>query len=130
MARRATTSVEAQDSGATVIITVSVADGALIAPAMSLVGKGGICVHVSVGDITATDVTMSLFDLTAMRKTLKGAWFGDANIRFDSPHLLRLYMEGHLKLDEMITRTYSLDQVNDGYEAMRRAENVRGLIVY
>lgn len=39
-------------------------------------------------------------------------------------------MEGRLKLDEMITRTYTLDQVNDGYAAMRRAENVRGVIMY
>ncbi|NDV10970.1 NDMA-dependent alcohol dehydrogenase [Rhodococcus sp. IEGM 248] len=113
-----------------VLITVAVAVGSLIAPAMSLVAKGGTCVHVSVGDLNATEVSMSLFDLTALRKTLKGAWFGNANIRFDIPHLLRLYMEGHLKLDEMITRTYSLEQVNDGYEAMRNAENVRGLIRY
>ncbi len=112
------------------LITVDVAQGALVAPAMSLVAKGGVCVQVSVGDLTATDVTMSLFDLTAMRKTFKGAWFGNANIRFDIPHLLRLYMEGRLKLDEMITRTYTLDQVNDGYAAMRRAENVRGVIMY
>lgn len=113
-----------------VLITVAVASGALIAPAMSLVAKGGVCVQVSVGDLMATDVTMSLFDLTAMRKTLKGAWFGNANIRYDIPHLLRLYMEGDLKLDEMITRTYSLDQVNEGYDAMLRAENVRGVIMY
>ena len=108
-----------------VLITIDVASGAIIAPAMSLVAKGGTCVNVSVGDITATDVSLSLFDLTAMRKTLKGAWFGNA-----IPHLLRPYMEGQLKLDEMITRTYTLDQVNDGYEAMRNAENVRGLILY
>ncbi|MFT4398296.1 NDMA-dependent alcohol dehydrogenase [Gordonia lacunae] len=113
-----------------VLITVDVADGALIAPAMSLVAKGGVCVQVSVGDLAQTDVSLSLFDLTAMRKTLTGAWFGNANIRFDIPHLLRLYMEGHLKLDEMITTEYTLDQVNDGYAAMRRAENVRGLIRY
>lgn len=113
-----------------VIITVAVADGKLIAPAMSLLGKGGVCVQVSVGPITDTDVTMSLFDLTAMRKTVTGSWFGNANIRFDIPHLLRLYMEGKLKLDEMVTRTYSLDQVNEGYEAMRNAENVRGVIMY
>jgi S-(hydroxymethyl)glutathione dehydrogenase/alcohol dehydrogenase len=113
-----------------VIITIAVADGSIIAPAMGLVAKGGVCVHVSVGDISETEVSMSLFDLTAMRKTLKGAWFGNANVRFDIPHLLRLYMEGDLKLDEMITRTYTLDQVNLGYEAMLNAENVRGLITY
>lgn len=113
-----------------VLITVAVASGALVAPAMSLVGKGGVCVQVSVGNIMDTEVTMSLFDLTALRKTFKGAWFGNANIRYDIPHLLRLYMEGDLKLDEMITRTYTLDQVNDGYDAMLRAENVRGVIMY
>ncbi|ABG94637.1 MULTISPECIES: NDMA-dependent alcohol dehydrogenase [Rhodococcus] len=113
-----------------VLITVANASGRIIAPAMSLVAKGGTCVHVSVGDVTQNDVDLNLFDLTAMRKTLKGAWFGNANIRFDIPHLLRLYMEGQLKLDEMITRTYTLDQINDGYEAMRKAENVRGVIMY
>lgn len=113
-----------------VLITVDVARGELIAHAMSLVAKGGVCVQVSVGNVADIDTKLSLFDLTAMRKTLKGAWFGNANIRFDIPHLLRLYMEGQLKLDEMITREYTLDQVNDGYEAMRRAENVRGLIRY
>ncbi len=113
-----------------VIITVAVASGAMVAPAMSLLGKGGVCVQVSVGPIADTDVTMSLFDLTAMRKTVTGSWFGNANIRYDIPHLLRLYMEGRLKLDEMITRTYSLDQINEGYEAMRKAENVRGVIMY
>jgi NDMA-dependent alcohol dehydrogenase len=113
-----------------VLITVGVASGKLIAQAMSLTGKGGICVNVSVGDVTSMDVSLSLFDLTAMRKTLTGSWFGNANIRFDIPHLLRLYKEGQVKLDEMVTRTYTLDQVNDGYEAMRKAENVKGLIVY
>ncbi|MGW4720680.1 NDMA-dependent alcohol dehydrogenase [Nocardia sp. NPDC004260] len=114
-----------------VLIAVGVADGTLIGQAMTLVAKGGVCVNVSVGgDLQSTDVSLSLFDLTAMRKTLTGAWFGNANIRFDIPHLLRLYMEGHLKLDEMITRTYSIDEVNHGYEAMRNAENIKGLIVY
>ncbi|GAA4391330.1 NDMA-dependent alcohol dehydrogenase [Tsukamurella soli] len=113
-----------------VLITVDVARGDLVAQAMSLVAKGGVCVQVSVGPVADMDVQLSLFDLTAMRKTFKGAWFGNANIRFDIPHLLRLYMEGQLKLDEMITREYTLDQVNEGYAAMRRAENVRGLIRY
>lgn len=35
-----------------------------------------------------------------------------------------------LKLDEMVPQTYKLEQVNEGYEALRQAENVRGLIVY
>lgn len=113
-----------------VLITVDVARGSLVAGAMSLVAKGGVCVQVAIGDINDADVKLNLFDLTALRKTFKGAWFGNANINYDIPHLLRLYMEGQLKLDEMVTQTYKLEQVNEGYEALRQAENVRGLIVY
>jgi S-(hydroxymethyl)glutathione dehydrogenase/alcohol dehydrogenase len=42
---------------------------------------------------------------------------------------LGLYREGRLKLDELITRRYSLDQINEGYEDMRQGHNIRGVIV-
>lgn len=112
------------------LTTIGVASGDILALVMALVGKGGICVHVSVGDQAQLDAKLSLFDLTAMRKTLRGSWFGNANMRSDIPRLLRLYMEGKLTLDELITTEYPLDQVNEGYEALRKAENVRGLIRY
>ncbi len=38
--------------------------------------------------------------------------------------------EGQLKADELITETYSLDDVNEGYRAMREGENIRGVITY
>jgi S-(hydroxymethyl)glutathione dehydrogenase/alcohol dehydrogenase len=43
---------------------------------------------------------------------------------------LGLYREGQLKLDELITRRYSLEQINEGYQAMRDGENIRGVIIY
>ncbi|ORL43122.1 alcohol dehydrogenase [Prescottella equi] len=113
-----------------VVITVGVMTGGLLAPAMSLLGKGGTCVQVSVGDPAETTVELSLIDLTSMRKTITGSWYGNANPRSDIPLLLRMYMEGKLLLDEMITRTYTLDDINVGFEDMRRAESVRGMIVF
>ncbi|MBN9635291.1 MAG: alcohol dehydrogenase, partial [Actinobacteria bacterium] len=44
------------------------------------------------------------------------------------PQLVELYAAGQLKLDELITREYSLDQINDGYDDMRSGTNIRGLI--
>jgi Zn-dependent alcohol dehydrogenase len=44
--------------------------------------------------------------------------------------MLRLYTEGNLKLDELITRTYSLDDIQQGYEDMHVGENIRGVILY
>jgi len=56
--------------------------------------------------------------------------FGSANIRKDIPMLYELYLDGKLKLDELVTKTYTLDEINDGYQAMRDGENIRGVILY
>jgi S-(hydroxymethyl)glutathione dehydrogenase/alcohol dehydrogenase len=39
-------------------------------------------------------------------------------------------MDGRLKLDEMVTTTYTLDEINQGYQDMRDGKNIRGVIVY
>lgn len=113
-----------------VLITTGDVNGHMIAPAMSLLAKGGRCVVVSVANINANEATLNLFDLTLQRKELVGCIFGNANPRRDIPRLLRLYMEGKLKLDELITTEYTLDDVNQGYQDMRDGKNIRGVIKY
>jgi NDMA-dependent alcohol dehydrogenase len=112
------------------IITTGVAEGSMIASIMAMVGKGGRCVVTAVAPIAATDVTLSLFELTLLQKELVGSIFGSANPRRDIPRLLRLYMEGKLKLDELVTRTYDLQDINQGYQDMRDGKNTRGMIMY
>jgi S-(hydroxymethyl)glutathione dehydrogenase/alcohol dehydrogenase len=73
---------------------------------------------------------VNLFQLAMWNKEIKGTIFGSLNPRADIPKLLGMYREGQLKLDELITRRYSLGQINDGYEAMRQGENIRGVVVY
>ena len=51
-------------------------------------------------------------------------------MRADIPRLLGLYADGQLKLDELVTRTYRLDEVNHGYEDMREGRNLRGVITF
>ena len=68
--------------------------------------------------------------LTLFEKSIIGSLFGSANIRKDIPRLLELYTQGQLNLDDLVTRTYTLDQVNEGYEAMRNGENIRGVILF
>ena len=53
-----------------------------------------------------------------------------ANPRFDIPKLLGLYCLGQLKLDELVTRTYGLEDINQGYQDMRDGKNIRGVIIY
>jgi S-(hydroxymethyl)glutathione dehydrogenase/alcohol dehydrogenase len=68
--------------------------------------------------------------MTLYRKTLKGSLFGDCNPTTDIPKILGLYQSGDLKLDEIITRTYTLDQVNEGYDDLLNGKNVRGVMVH
>ena len=44
--------------------------------------------------------------------------YGDARPKRDFPWLARLYLEGKLKLDELITRRIALDEINDGFAGM------------
>ena len=59
-----------------------------------------------------------------------GTLFGSMNPQYDIVRLLRLYDAGQLKLDELITTKYSLEQVNEGYEDLRAGKNIRGVIVH
>lgn len=110
------------------ILTVGVATGDLVAPLLALVKKAGRAVVTAVAPITQTQVTMSLFELGMSRKELVGCIFGNANPRRDIPRLLRSYMEGTLLLDELVTTTYELEDINQGYQDMRDGLNIRGVV--
>jgi NDMA-dependent alcohol dehydrogenase len=113
-----------------VIVTVGEGKGADVASYMAMVAKGGKLVFTSVADMNANDVTLNLFDLAMQQKSIVGTIFGSANPRFDIPRLLGLYRSGQLKLDELVTQTYALDDINQGYQDMRDGKNIRGVIVY
>ena len=104
--------------------------GDLMGLGLGLTGKGGTCVVTAVAPMTQDQAAVNLFQLAMWNKEIKGTIFGSLNPRADIPKLLGLYREGQLKLDELITKRYSLDDINVGYEAMRNGENIRGVVVY
>jgi S-(hydroxymethyl)glutathione dehydrogenase/alcohol dehydrogenase len=112
------------------VITTDVGRGSYIAQALSLVGKRGRVVQTAVAPATDTTVDMSLFDLFLFEKQVRGCLFGSSNPRNDIVELLSLYSSGLLKLDEVITREYTLEDVNVGYDDMLSGKNLRGLIRY
>ena len=68
--------------------------------------------------------------MTLFRKTVKGSLFGDCNPTNDIPKILGLYRVGDLKLDELITRAYTLEQINEGYDDLLAGENMGGVMVH
>ncbi|GAA0319673.1 NDMA-dependent alcohol dehydrogenase [Kineococcus aurantiacus] len=113
-----------------VILTVGVLHGDLLEPAMKLLGKGGSLIETAVADIHQTEVTLDLFSLNVYEKKIIGTLYGSANARTAIPQLLDYYMSGELKLDELVTRTYSLEQINEAYQDMRDGKLIRGVVVY
>jgi NDMA-dependent alcohol dehydrogenase len=112
------------------ILTTGVATGDLIQPMMNLVKKGGRAVVTAVAPMAQTEVQLDLFMLAMMRKELVGCIFGNSNPRRDIPRILDLYMDGKVLLDELVTNTYTLEDINQGYEDMRNGVNVRGVVMY
>jgi S-(hydroxymethyl)glutathione dehydrogenase/alcohol dehydrogenase len=63
-------------------------------------------------------------------KTIKGCWYGSSDVQRDVPKLIDLYQKGQLKLDELVSRTITLDQVNEAFDAMKTGEVARSVIQY
>lgn len=113
-----------------VIMTPGVLYGDMMELGLGMTGKGGTCVVTAIAPMTQNEAAVNLFQLAMWNKEIKGTIFGSLNPRADIPRLLGMYRDGTLKLDELITKRYSLDDINVGYQAMRDGENLRGVIVY
>jgi S-(hydroxymethyl)glutathione dehydrogenase/alcohol dehydrogenase len=100
-----------------------------ITTAFEAARKGGTAVIAGlapVGDPAAIDGVM----LVRQEKTLKGAYYGASRPTLDFYRMLDMYQSGALDIDNLITRTYSLDQINEAYEELDRGVVGRGIIAF
>jgi S-(hydroxymethyl)glutathione dehydrogenase/alcohol dehydrogenase len=111
-----------------VVLTPGVLTTEMIAPAMMMTRKGGTCLMTGVPKFDVNVVPLLLVDMLQSCKTFKGLIYGGMNPRASMPMLLSMYKNGHLKLDELITRRYRLDQINDAIADLREGRNIRGVI--
>ncbi len=110
------------------VVSVGVTTGAHIAEGVDAIRKGGTCVLTGLGSFAETSIPISAGMLTLFQKRIQGSLFGASSPTKDIPAMIELYRRGQLKLDELITRRYTLDQVNEGYSDMRAGLNMRGII--
>jgi S-(hydroxymethyl)glutathione dehydrogenase / alcohol dehydrogenase len=91
--------------------------------------RGGTCVVVGAGAPDAT-VSFSAFELFYMSKTLKGCWYGSANVRTDFHRLLRFWDQGKLDLEGMITKRIDLSELPEAFDACAKGEVIRSLVEF
>ena len=111
-----------------VICTVGEMNNQVLAAAVDMTGKGGTTVVTAVGYY---DMGLERGGgLTGYHRRIQGSLFGGANPLYDIPKILSLWHEGHIKLPELITRRYTLDEINEGYADLMDGKNIRGVIVH
>lgn len=93
------------------------------------VRRGGTAVMIGITSPTSTAAIPTL-DLVTQEKRLVGSLYGSSVPRLMVPRLIELYMAGKLNLDDLLTRSYPLDQINEAYDALLRGEVARSVIAY
>ncbi|GAA1855874.1 NDMA-dependent alcohol dehydrogenase [Pseudonocardia ailaonensis] len=112
------------------IVTVGVTLGSHVGAALRAIRKGGTTVVVGLGDVRSHEGDIPLMELVLYQKRLQGSLFGASAPSADIPAQLELWRRGALKLDELITTRYTLDQVARGFDDMHAGRNLRGVIVF
>ena len=123
---RSVTNGQGADSA---IVTTGVLLPEHVRSAFAAIRKAGTVVVTGIGDPEA-DLAVNARELTLFQKRIQGALFGASSPSRDIPWMLDLYRSGDLRLDELVTKTYTLDQINEGYADMHAGVNIRGVIVY
>ena len=113
-----------------VVITIGVMEADVLEHAVGMIGKGGSVVVTAVGRPDVRTISLKGSPLTGWHKNIQGSLFGGANPLYDMPRLLQLYRNGDLRLDELITRRYGLDEINDGFRDMLEGRNLRGMLIH
>jgi NDMA-dependent alcohol dehydrogenase len=111
-----------------VVVSPSMIGAADVGAALALTRKGGTCVLTGLPAPGTSAIDVTLQDFILMNKTLCGTVFGSCNPRSDIPLLATMYESGQLLLDEMITKRYGLDEINDAYADLTSGELIRGVI--
>ena len=112
------------------LITMGVVTDEAVSAAFAAVRKRGTVVITGLNGPTVKNVNIPSFELTLFEKQIKGALFGGGNPFDEIPQMLELYRGGHLKLDELITSRYRLDEVNQAYADLEAGKNIRGVILH
>jgi S-(hydroxymethyl)glutathione dehydrogenase/alcohol dehydrogenase len=97
--------------------------------AVAMACRGGTAVLVGVVPLQQL-VPISVSDLTLQEKNITGSYMGSNRFRFDMPKYVDFYLDGRLRLDEMISSRIQLHEVNDAFDRMRKGEAARQVIVF
>jgi S-(hydroxymethyl)glutathione dehydrogenase/alcohol dehydrogenase len=113
-----------------VVLTPGVLTGDFIASACGIGSKDARIVATAIAPASQDTVSLNLFNFSMFNQALLGTVFGSVSPRVQVPRLLKLYDQGLLMVDELITTEYTVDQVQLGYDDLADGKNVRGIVKF
>jgi S-(hydroxymethyl)glutathione dehydrogenase / alcohol dehydrogenase len=108
---------------------VTVGSPLAVAQALSLIRRGGSLVLVGIPDDKATHPLLLAQTVWKEQRILSSS-MGSIRLSVQVPQLIALYQQKRLKLDELISRRYPLDKINEAINSMERGEALRNVIVF
>ena len=100
-----------------------------ITQAVDALAPGGTCVLIGVPESGAM-VPMDVRPMVTGERVVRGSSYGSARTREDLPRMVALYRAGKLRIDELITHRYGLEDANEAFRALAAGELGRGIIVF
>lgn len=110
-------------------VFVTVGSGQALHQGLDLIRKGGTLVLVG---MPASGVKLSIeaANFAGDEQHVMGSKMGSTRLRVDVPKLVELYQDGRLKLDELVTKRYPLEEINEAIAAVKRGEALRNVIIF
>lgn len=115
-------------SGGAEHVIETVGSAAVLEQAYAATRRGGTTVTVGLPHPERT-ITLQAVSLVAEERTLKGSYLGSCVPARDIPRFVELHRQGRLPVDRLLTHTLTLDELNEGFDRLARAEGVRQVVV-
>ncbi len=110
-------------------VFITVGSTAAVSQGMGMLRRAGTLVIVGMPAAGAT-LALPMGQVAEYGYRVLGSFMGDTRLRVDIPWLITLYQQGRLKLDELITANYPVEQVNEAIEAMEQGKALRNIIMW
>lgn len=110
-------------------VFVTVGSGRAIDQGLAMMRQGGTLVLVGM-PAYGVKLTLEAADFAGSEQHIMGSKMGSTRLRVDVPKLVALYNDGRLKLDELVTKQYPLEEINEAVAAVKRGEALRNVIVF
>ncbi|WP_353988104.1 alcohol dehydrogenase catalytic domain-containing protein [Ruicaihuangia caeni] len=119
------------DGADVVIVATGNTTEPIVTAAYGLLGKRGRLVLAGMSqDVFDKNVQLPGTQIIFKEQTIKGTIYGSCNPRHEIPIILDLYAQGRIKLDELVSAQYALEDINEGFADLRAGKNLRGVVAH